>query len=57
MTQTFTPFTLETCPFHGETTPSFYVRYTHNSYYCFSCGNGGKADELKQDLAKFVKPQ
>lgn len=52
---TLTP--LQVCPFHDEATPSFYVNNLVNSYYCFGCGAKGKTEELKQDLAKFVKPQ
>lgn len=29
------------CPFHNENTPSFCVYKENNSFYCFSCGQGG----------------
>lgn len=29
------------CPFHQESTPSFFV-YSDNSYYCFGCGAHGR---------------
>ncbi len=29
------------CPFHQETTPSFYVNPSKQSYYCYGCGHGG----------------
>lgn len=31
------------CPFHNEKTPSFNVRPSTNSYYCFGCQAGGNA--------------
>ena len=30
------------CPFHDETTPSFFI-YPNNTYYCFGCGIHGNA--------------
>ena len=30
------------CPFHTETTPSFFI-YPDNSYHCFGCGAHGNA--------------
>ena len=30
------------CPFHKESTPSFFI-YPDNSYYCFGCGAHGNA--------------
>lgn len=36
------------CPFHNDTSPSFYVNQTKGIYKCFSCGEGG-------DLIKFFK--
>lgn len=31
------------CPLHVDNTPSLSFSPEHNSYYCFSCGKGGKA--------------
>lgn len=36
------------CPFHTETTPSFYVSPTKNIYHCFGCGASG-------DVIKFIQ--
>lgn len=30
------------CPFHTDTSPSFYI-YETNTFHCFSCGLGGSA--------------
>ena len=30
------------CPFHNDKTPSFFI-YPDNSFYCFSCKEGGDA--------------
>ncbi|HCF37948.1 MAG TPA: DNA primase, partial [Thermosipho africanus] len=36
------------CPFHTETTPSFYVNPSFKTYHCFGCGASG-------DVIKFVQ--
>lgn len=36
------------CPFHTETSPSFYVNLSKNIYHCFGCGASG-------DVIKFVQ--
>lgn len=36
------------CPFHTETTPSFYVSPSKNLYHCFGCGASG-------DVVKFIQ--
>ncbi|QTA37153.1 DNA primase [Thermosipho ferrireducens] len=36
------------CPFHTETTPSFYVNPSFKSYHCFGCGASG-------DVINFLK--
>lgn len=38
------------CPFHDEKTPSFTVRETVGSYYCFGCGEGGDVISFVQKL-------
>lgn len=36
------------CPFHMETSPSFYVNTTRKMYHCFGCGESG-------DVIKFIE--
>ena len=36
------------CPFHTETTPSFYVNPSFKTYHCFGCGASG-------DVIKFIQ--
>ncbi|WP_156756423.1 DNA primase [Actinokineospora pegani] len=45
------------CPFHDEKTPSFNVRVTHGTFYCFGCGEGGDviAFVMKMDHLSFVE--
>ena len=38
------------CPFHKEKNPSFYVYPETNSWYCFSCNNGGDSISFVEKL-------
>jgi hypothetical protein len=40
------------CPFHEETNPSFCIYTDTNSYYCFSCKEGGDVIDLCMKLKK-----
>lgn len=38
------------CPFHSDSTPSFFVYLNNNTYFCFSCNSGGDAIQLYMEL-------
>jgi hypothetical protein len=47
-----------TCPFHSESTPSFFVFLDDGSYRCFGCSKFGTLDEIckefgEEDLNKY----
>lgn len=45
------------CPFHKDKTPSFFIYKDSNSFYCFSCGEGGDVIHFYMNINKttFVK--
>ena len=45
------------CPFHGEKTPSFNVRPSHNTYKCFGCGEGGDSINFLMTLEQLTYPE
>jgi len=45
------------CPFHGEKTPSFNVRPSHNTYKCFGCGEGGDPINFLMTLEQLTYPE
>ncbi|SHH28275.1 DNA primase [Thermosipho atlanticus] len=38
------------CPFHTETTPSFYVNPSFKTYHCFGCGASGDVIKFLQEI-------
>ena len=38
------------CPFHDETSPSFYVHPDRGFYYCFGCRKGGDAIRFLEEM-------
>ena len=44
------------CPFHDDTTPSFYVSPARGICKCFSCGEGGNAVHfiMKKEFVKKI---
>ncbi|MBO8161195.1 MAG: DNA primase [Thermosipho sp. (in: Bacteria)] len=38
------------CPFHTETTPSFYVNPSFKTYHCFGCGASGDVIRFLQEI-------
>lgn len=38
------------CPFHSETTPSFYVYANEGRFHCFGCGAHGDIVDLEREL-------
>ncbi len=38
------------CPFHDETSPSFYVHPDRGFYYCFGCRKGGDAIKFLEEM-------
>lgn len=42
------------CPFHSETRPSFNVYLDSNSFYCFSCQQGGNSFRLASQLVEDI---
>lgn len=40
------------CPFHKETTPSFFINFNKNLFYCFGCKIGGSTPKLVSTLTK-----
>ena len=43
------------CPFHNETTPSFFIYTDNNSWYCYGCSIGGDSIDfvMKRDDCDF----
>ena len=41
-----------TCPFHRETTSSFYMSPQKQAYYCFGCGAGGSVFKFVMEYAR-----
>ena len=41
------------CPVHNESTPSFHVKTSSQTYHCFGCGVSGDAIALMQELDGF----
>lgn len=40
------------CPFHTETSPSFYVNVGKNIWFCFGCHKGGDLIQFLRDYGK-----
>ncbi len=45
------------CPFHDERTPSFHVRPSTDSYFCFGCGEKGDAFTFVQQTEGMSFPE
>ena len=45
------------CPFHGEKTPSFFVRDDEASYHCFGCGKKGSIFNFIMEMRGFSFPE
>jgi len=45
------------CPLHRETTPSFHIRVTEQSFKCFGCGKGGDVIDLEMAATGETNPR
>ena len=45
------------CPFHDDTTPSFYVSPSRNICKCFSCGKGGTPVSFIMEHEQMTYPE